>query len=188
MNCKNRSRQTVLGMIACAASALAGFGCGDSGGSSTDAGPIVFDGRPVEGCITVVPPEEEPHLLSPPVFPTLVVLPGSNIQAEVRVDGETRVVMVELTNFWDLDAPPLGTETVQTGGNESITFTFATETSTRGRFFFRITLCADDCARSRVVFTQAPDHNEPYERIVFEGDLEVRRTNTCFDLDSVAVQ
>jgi len=103
-------------------------------------------------------------------------------------------VTVEAANIWELDAPPLGSETVQTGGNQTLSFSFPTGPNTRGRFFFRITLCAADCDARRVTFTvvEDPDNpnerNDPYQRIVFEGDTEVDSRSTCLEPSSIVVQ
>jgi hypothetical protein len=83
---------------------------------------------------------------------------------------------------------------VQTGGNQTLPFSFPTGLTTLGRFFFRITLCAADCDARRVVFTvvENPDNpitrNDTYQRIVFEGDTEVNSQSTCLEVDSITVQ
>ena len=176
------------------AMSLLGAGCADSGGddpSGTGGNIIVIPGNT---CTFVFPPEEEPTLISGPEFGPNEISPGMPVEAEIAVDKETRVVIVELTDFWELDQPPIGTETVETRGNETLFFSFPTTASTLGRYFFRITLCASDCDESRVVFTllEDPDNpnqrNEPYQRIYFEGDEELRSEPTCLDPDSIVVQ
>ena len=174
---------------------LFSLGCGDS--SSTDGGGggnIVLDAGPGDVCVSVRPLPEDPNLISGPAFSANQINPGSPIEGDIVVDGETRTATVEATNFWELDLPPLGSETVKTGGNETLSFSFPTGSSTRGRFFFRVTLCASDCNARRVVFTlvEDPDNpnvrNDPYQRIVFEGDTEVDSESTCLEPDSIVVQ
>jgi hypothetical protein len=153
-----------------------------------------MDGGIVQACIALSPPAEQPGLVLPPFFAEEIVVPGTVIEADVVVDGETRTVIVELADYWDLDEPPIGTERVQTRGNDTLSFAFPTDTAPRGRYFFRITLCADDCALGRVLFTLAPDPDNPnsrsdyYQRLVFEGNTEVRSDATCADADSIVLQ
>ena len=186
-----------LPVLCCISFALSlfGFGCGNSGsdGSGAGGGPMFDDGI-IQACVEQIPPAEEPNLVLPPFFAEDVVVRGTVIEADVGVDGETRTVTVELADYWDLDEPPIGTERVQTRGNETRSFAFPTNTAPRGRYFFRITLCADDCALGRVLFTLAPDPDNPntrsdhYQRVVFEGNTEVRSNATCADADSIVVQ
>lgn len=174
---------------------LFGFGCGDSGSDGSGAGGSpLMDGGIVQACVALSPPAEQPDLVLPPIFAEEIVTPGTVIEADFTVDGETRTAIVELADYWDLDEPPIGMERVQTGGNDTLSFAFSTDTAPRGRYFFRITLCADDCALGRVLFTLAPDPDNPntrsdhYQRVVFEGNTEVRSDATCADADSIVVQ
>jgi hypothetical protein len=184
-----------LRLLCCIAFALSlfGFGCGDSGSDGAGGSPT-SDAGVIEGCFAIVPPTEEPDLVLPPFFAEDIVVPGTVIEADVRVDGETRTVIVDLADYWDLDDPPSGTEQRQTPGNQTLSFAFPTDTAPRGRYFFRITLCADDCALGRVLFTLAPDPDNPavrsdyYQRVVFEGNTEVRSAATCLDADSIVMQ
>lgn len=175
-----------------------GYGCGDSGSGGAGGGPTL-DGGVITGCVAAIPLAGEPDLLSPPVFPDAIVVPGTLLEGDVGVDGETREVTVELANYWDLEEPDSGKETKQTGGNQTLSFGFPTGSTRRNRYFFRITLCGNDCAERRAVFTLAPDPDSPpefdpplrsryYQRILFEGDDEVRNEATCLDADSVSIQ
>ena len=195
MTYKKLSHPKVLVFLTSAALSLFNLGCGDSSGAGGAGGTnSIFDAGPGDVCISVNPRPEEPDLISGPTFPLNQISPGSAIEGDIVVDGETRTVTVEAANVWALDAPPVGSETVQTGGNATLSFSFPTDPSTRGRFFFRITLCDADCDARRVVFTMVEDpdnpnvRNDPYQRIVFEGDTEVDSRSTCLDPDSVAVQ
>ena len=195
MTHKKLSHPPVLVVLTSAALSLFSLGCGDSGGGGSGGGGSIFlDAGQGDVCISVSPPKEEPNLILGPTFSPRIIDPGSPIEGAISVDGETRIVTVEATNIWDLDAPPLGSETVQTGGSPTLSFSFPTGPNTRGRFFFRITLCAADCDARRVVFTvvEDPDNpterNDPYQRIVFEGDTEVASLSTCLEPDSIVVQ
>jgi hypothetical protein len=188
------SHPSVLVVLTSTALTLFSLGCGDSSGAGGGGGGnIVFDAGPGDVCISVRPPPEDPDLISGPTFPDQIS-PGSPIEGDIVVDGETRTATVEVVNFWELDLPPLGSETVQTSGNQTLFFSFPTALSTIGRFFFRIILCAADCDARRVVFTlvEDPDNpntrNDPYQRIVFEGDTEVESESTCLEPDSIFVQ
>jgi hypothetical protein len=185
----------VLVVVTATALGLFSLGCGDSSsGEGGSGGRIVVDAGPGDVCVSVSPPREEPNLILGPSFSSPQVEPGAPIEGAILVDSETRIATVEATNIWDLDAPPLGSETVQTGGNQTLSFSFPTALDTRGRFFFRITLCAADCDVRRVVFTVVEDpddpdtRNDPYQRIVFQGDTEVESQSTCLEPDSVGVQ
>lgn len=187
------SPPSVLVVLTSTALSLFSLGCGgESGGGG--GGNIVLDAGVGDVCISVSPPREEPDLTLGPTFSSSQINPGSPIEGAILVDGETRIVTVEAADFWDLDAPPLGSETVQTGGNQTLPFSFPTGPNTRGRFFFRITLCAADCDAQRVVFTVVEDPDNPnqrndyYQRIVFEGDNEVDSRSSCVEPDSIAVQ
>lgn len=172
---------------------LLGTGCGDSEGDpgGTGGSIVVIPGNT---CTFVLPPAEEPNLISGPDFGRDEISPGMTVEAEIEVDGDTRIVTVELMDFWELDSVPLGRETVETRGNESLFFSFPTTPDTLGRYFFRITLCKRDCDENRVLFTllENPDNpnerNEPYQRIYFEGDTELRSEPTCLEPDSIVVQ
>jgi hypothetical protein len=189
------SHPSLLVVLTSTALGLFNLGCSDSsGGGSGGGGSIVLDAGRGDVCTSISPPREEPDLTLGPTFSSRQIDPGSPIEAAILVDGETRIVTVEAANIWDLDAPPLGSETVPTGGNQTLSFSFPTGPNTRGRFFFRITLCAADCDAQRVVFTvvEDPDNpnerNDPYQRIVFEGDTEVDSRSSCLEPDSIAVQ
>ncbi len=169
--------------------------CGsEPSGDTGFGGGIFIDGEFVPNCTAPVPPEAEPELLAPPVFGAEELPPGSAIEADIEVDAETRTVRVELVDFWKLERPPLQDVTLATSGDETLLVSLSTDPSTRGRYFFRITLCGEDCEESRVLFTIIEDPDDPdarvdpYQRLVFEGDTEVRRTTTCYKPDSVAIQ
>lgn len=170
-------------------------GCGsEPDGDSGFGGGIFIDGEFVSNCTAPVPPEAEPELLAAPSFEAEELPPGSSIEADIEVDAETRTVRVELVDFWQLEQPPLHEVTLETSGDETLFVSLPTDFDTRGRYFFRITLCADDCDASRVLFTIVEDPNDPdrradpYQRLVYEGDTEIRRTTTCYKPDSVAIQ
>lgn len=173
---------------------LLGTGCADSDGDPGGTGGTIVITTTGDTCTVVLPPEDEPNLIAGPVFGPNEISPGMPVEGEIKVDGDTRIVTVELTDFWELDDEPIGRQTVETRGNATLFFSFPTYPDTLGRYFFRITLCERDCDESRVVFTllENPDHpnerNEPYQRIYFEGDEVVRSQPTCHDPDSIVVQ
>jgi hypothetical protein len=197
MTYEKLSHPPVLVVLTSTALGLFSLGCGDSsasGAGSGGGGNIILDAGQGGVCISVGAPAEQPDLISGPTFAVDQIRPGDPIEGDIVVDGETRTVTVEAANYWKLDEPPVGTETVQTGGNQTLSFSFPTGPDTLGRFFFRITLCAADCDARRVVFTVVdhPDipnaRNDVYQRIVFEGDTEVSSQSTCLEPDSIAVQ
>jgi len=197
MTYEKLSHPPVLVVLTSTALGLFSLGCGESSagpGSGGGGGNITLDAGQGGVCISVGPPAEQPDLISGPTFALDQIRPGNPIEGDIVVDGETRTVTVEAANYWKLDEPPVGLETVQTGGNQTLPFSFPTGPGTLGRFFFRITLCAADCDARRVVFTvvENPDNpntrNDTYQRIVFEGDTEVSSQSTCLEPDSIVVQ
>lgn len=193
MTSENHTPPLLLTVVASAVLGLSGLGCGDDGTAGGGNDVVVLE--PVEGnaCITRPPAPGDPNLIAGPSFPREIGR-GMPVEGEVTVDAETRIVTVDLANLWHLDAPPIGSQTVRTDDGGRLSFSFPTNIDTRGRFFFRITLCAADCAARRSVFTvvenpDTPDsRNDPYRRIVFEGDIEVENVGTCLEPDSVVVQ
>jgi hypothetical protein len=73
---------------------------------------------------------------------------------------------------------------------------FAIPIATTGRYYVDVVVCGGDCADSRVVYTldrrnAGPGSdaiNDPYERIVYQGEEELRSSFTCDNPDSVAIQ
>jgi hypothetical protein len=196
MTYEKLSHPPVLVVLSFTALGLFSLGCGDSsaGAGGGGGGNITLDAGQGDVCISIGAPAEQPDLISGPTFAVDQISPGDPIEGDIVVDGETRTVTVEAANYWKLDEPPVGLETVQTGGNQTLPFSFPTGLTTLGRFFFRITLCAADCDARRVVFTvvENPDNpitrNDTYQRIVFEGDTEVNSQSTCLEVDSIVLQ
>lgn len=179
--------------------ALAALGCGSSG-DSTGTGGSIDAGGSISGCVAAVFPAEQPAMLNEPRFEQDVVLPGQDIIVELDVDQDTREARIELRDVWNRDNPPIGLVTEPTSGGTTLTLTFPTELDTRGRYFLHVTLCADDCDASGVLYTLAPEIddpsnnplnlpiNRPYQRIAFEGDAEISNESTCLDVSSVVIQ
>lgn len=191
-----------LPLLCTAALALgfAAFGCGSSGDSGTPTIITIDAGTSISGCVSVAFPPEQPAIMNEPRFERDVVLPGQDIVVELDVDRDTREARIELQDVWNRENPPLGVATESTGGRTTLALTFPTELDTRGSYFLHVTLCANDCDSSRVLYTLAPEIddpsnspsnlpiNRPYQRIVFEGDDEISNEPTCLDVSSVVIQ
>jgi hypothetical protein len=81
-----------------------------------------------------------------------------------------------------------------TGGE--VTFAISTVDNISGQYYVDMTLCARQCTDSRVEYTlnranagEGSDAiNDPYERIAYQNDVEIRSTSSCFRPDAVAFQ
>jgi hypothetical protein len=157
----------------------------------------------VIGCSQPSFPAEQPDIspITPPEFVTdtgetqRLVRPGTELLAEITVNGATRKVFVELSDAW---APEyvIHTETFDTPGNQTIPVSFFPGDDVRGRFYLRLTLCGVDCEDREVLFDLIyPDPDVPatginadYERTLIEnGDL-VQVDQTCVRPNSVLIQ
>lgn len=188
--------------LACAAAVALGLtalGCASTSDVTGTGGRFDADAS-VSGCIARVFPSEQPAILHEARFERDVVLPGQDIVVELDVDRDTREVRVELQDVWNRENPPVGVATEPTSGGTTLTLTFSTDLDTRGRYFLHVTLCADDCDTSEVLYTLAPEIddpsnnplnlpiNRPYQRIAFEDDAEISNDSTCLDVSSVVIQ
>lgn len=190
-----------LPLVSAAAVALgfAAVGCGSTSDGTGTGGRFEGDAS-ISGCIASIFPSEQPAMLNEPRFAQDEVLPRQDIIVELDVDQDTREARIELQDVWNRDNPPLGVATESTTGSTTLTLTFSSGLETRGRYFLYVTLCADDCDSSRVLYTLAPEIddpsnppanlpiNRPYQRIVFEGDDEISNESTCLDVSSVVIQ
>jgi hypothetical protein len=189
--------------------ALSTAACGDSG--SEDQLPVNIidftDDDGLESCIQPNFPEEEPDLslFVPPRFllttsqaqqstsGQALVRPGDPVMAEITVNAATRQVFVELADVWD-SRRVIATESLTTGGNETVALTMVPSSAARGRYYMKIALCGDDCRDREVVFEtqpcddEIPDaecaHNVPYLRTVFLDALAEKTDPTCIELGS----
>lgn len=167
---------------------------------------IGFDGG--TGCSQPSFPTGQPDLfvLNPPIFlltnsrsqqsstGQAQMSPGEPMEAEIWVNGATRQVKVELSNAWSADQVIYTTE-AETSGNEAVSVVLLSDTSVRGRYYMRLTLCGADCEEQQVVFdihqcTDDPDDTEtcgingPYDRWLIENGETVQVDGTCVDLGS----
>jgi len=159
----------------------------DGGGGSGATGPM--------GCL-VQQFGGEPDIIIFPDIPADALSPGSVVEFTMFVDDETRQVQVTLMDAWRLRDRPQGqSETViraTTGG----ALEFAIPITTTGRYYVDVVVCSGDCTDSRVVYTlnranAGPGSdaiNDPYERIVYQREEELRSSFTCDNPDSVAIQ
>ncbi|MEM8609805.1 MAG: hypothetical protein AAGF92_22095 [Myxococcota bacterium] len=161
------------------------------------------------GCGQIQFPSDEPDLplISPPRFildeanqsntvGQVVARPGSPIPAQITVNQATKQVAVELTEP-RISNNIIDSLSFDTPGNQTIPFEFMTDSSTRGRFYMRITLCGDDCEEQTVLFDSrscddderepgAPcGENAPYKRTLIENGEVVRVDPTCVDLGTL---
>lgn len=174
-----------------------GGGSGGSGGSGGTGGYGPDGG--VVGCLIVDTPGE-PDVLEAPVIGVSEVAPGDDVEFTVFVDGDTRLVKATLKDAWRLRVPPgqpsSVTSIISTLGNELLEFRIATTQEMLGRYYVDLELCGADCETMRVVYTlnranagpESDAINDPYERILYEGDVEVQSSFTCDNPDSVVVQ
>jgi hypothetical protein len=180
-----------LGALLCISVAACGdgSGAGDDGGGGTGGlvGPM--------GCL-VQDFRGEPDILVFPLPPQQLT-PGSTVEFSIFVDADTRLVKATLLDAWRLRDPPQGkseTFIVPTTGNK--TLDFAIPMSRTGRYYVDLELCGSDCDQLRVVYTlnranagpESDAINDPYERIVYEGDVETGSSFTCDKPRSVAIQ
>ena len=126
-------------------------------------------------------------MLFAPVFEAIAVQPGQNVNVEITVDAETRKVRAELSNAWE-DVPPIGTQDIETLGDEAIPLSFVTADEQQGRYYLQVTLCGMDCNRRMVIFGLDPDLNSNYERTVIERTATIKAESTCIRPTSVLVQ
>lgn len=180
--------------------------CG-SPNSGSDLPEVVFDFTDPDNnnnaCVQPAFPSAEPDLIvfAPPRFllttsqaqqstsGQAIVRPGELIEAEITVNEATRRVIMELTDAWS----PLviHREELTTVGGRTEVLNFFPDNQNRGRYYMKLTLCADDCDDERVVFDifECPDQpTEPcgtdafYRRTVFTGVEAIREDATCVDL------
>lgn len=138
--------------------------------------------------------------------PPLQASPGSSVEFSIFVDSDTRLVKATFMGAYRLDptaAPQAPSEMmmVPTAGNTMIDFSIPINTT--GRYYVDIELCGSaDCSELRVVYTldralagdvasetpQLQPINNPYERIVYQGDVETGSSRTCDKPRSVAMQ
>jgi len=157
------------------------------------------------GCSQPSFPIEEPDMspLAPPEFVTedgqeqRLVRPGQELLAEITVNGATRKVFVELSNAWSPIV--ILSQELETPGNQTIPLTFDTAlapSSTRGRFYLRVTLCGEDCNEREVVFdiiefdadTNMGGINADYERTLIVNREVERVDQTCVRPNTVLIQ
>lgn len=139
------------------------------------------------GCIQRLFPEAEPDMPFAPIFTALEVQPGQDVEGEIVVDAETRKVRIELSNAWD-DVAPIDSQDVETTGDETVPFRFATMDGDQGRYYLRIELCGFNCNQQMVIFGLDPDINSNYERTVVEQNVTVKAESTCIRPTSIYVQ
>jgi hypothetical protein len=180
----------LAGAFLCAAVTACGSSSDGGGGGSGGSGPV----GPT-GCL-VQQFSGEPDIILFPDIAALTLSPGSSVEFTMFVDDETRQVQATLMDAWRLRDRPQGqSETViraTTGGS----LDFSIPITTTGRYYVDVVLCSGDCTDSRVVYTlnranAGPGSdaiNDPYERIAYEGDQEVRSTFSCRHPDSIAIQ
>ncbi len=176
-----------LTLIACGGSPSESDGDGGAGG---------LGGGPV-GCI-VRNFGGEPDLLFFPAIEALTTAPGSTVEFRIFVDDETRLVKATLMDAWRLrDATPQSpSETVMVPTAGDTILDLAIPIQTTGRYYVDLELCDSNCDELRVVYTlnranagaESNAIRDPYERIVYVGNVEAKSTFTCDNPDSVAVQ
>jgi len=172
--------------------AVTACGGGSDGGNSGDGGSGPTGPM---GCL-VQQFSGEPDIIVFPDISAESLNPGSAVEFTMFVDDETRQVQATLMDAWRLrDGSQAKSETViraTTGG----TLEFAIPIERTGRYYVDVVVCSGDCSDSRVVYTldranAGPGSdaiNDPYERIVYEGEDELRSSFTCDNPDSVAIQ
>jgi len=189
----------VAALLCFAVAACDSSSSGGSGGGGSDGGPI----GPM-GCLSQNF-QGQPDIIVFPQ-PPLQASPGSAVEFSVRVDSETRLVKATFMGAYRLDptAPPQApSETVMIPTAGNTTLDFAIPVNATGRYYVDMELCGTaDCDELRVVYTLdralageiAPGDdllaplNNPYERIVFQGDVETGSSRTCDKPRSVAMQ
>lgn len=181
-----------VALAACGSASEPGTGGGGDGGIGAPMGCLVqdFGGQPD---VLVFP--------SPP----LQAAPGSEVEFSIFVDKDTRLVKATFMGAFRLDPtantpPPSETLMVPTTGNTMLDF--AIPVNSGGRYYVDMELCGVSCDEIRVVYTldrafggevanetpQLLPINNPYERIVYQGDTETGSSNTCDKPRSVAMQ
>jgi hypothetical protein len=147
------------------------------------------------GCLVTNFPGE-PDILSFPNIPPETLFPGSTVEFSLLVDDETRQVQATLMDAWRLREQAQGQSETSIMATTGGTLQFAIPIQTTGRYYVDLVICSGDCEDSRVVYTlnranAGPGSdaiNDPYERIVYEGEQELRTSFTCDHPDSVAIQ
>jgi len=146
----------------------------------------------------------QPDVLIFPL-PPVQAAPGSEVEFSVFVDKDTRLVKATFMGAFRLDPtsfpqPPSETLMVPTTGNTMLDF--AIPVNSGGTYYVDMELCGLNCDELRVVYTldrafggevanETPELlpiNNPYERIVYQGDAETGTSNTCDKPRSVAMQ
>ena len=166
-----------------------GEGGGGSSGTGGTPGPA--------GCL--VPNfQGEPDAILFPLIEDRVLPPGSSVVFTMFVDADTRLVKATLMDAWRLRDTPQGmssTAEMNTAeGNEMLTFAIPIQTT--GRYYVDFELCGASCDDQRIVYTlnrnnagpESDAINDPYERIVYNADVEARSSFTCDNPDSIAIQ
>jgi hypothetical protein len=180
--------------LAAIALSLAALGCG--GDQVADGGDDILD-RPIPGGCVVVLHDGEPDLVNGPGIVPSSAGPGSTVEFSVQVDDETQSVTATLMDAWRTrnppGQPPSEPVTVTRVDGNTLEFAIPTTTDMRARYYADLVLCAGNCEQSRVVYTLNPANredpiNDPYHRIVVEGDDEVSSAATCIFPDSIALQ
>lgn len=127
------------------------------------------------------------------------------MEFSVFVDSDTRLVKATMMDAYRLDPTPppqpaSETMMVPTSGNETLDFAIQPDSS--WRYYVDMELCGADCDAQRVVYTldralagevpsESPEQlpiNNPYERILYVGDVEAGSSRTCDKPRSVVVQ
>jgi hypothetical protein len=138
----------------------------------------------------------EADILSFPDIPARTLPPGSSVDFTLFVDDNTRQVQATLMDAWRLRERPQGQSETAVMATTGGTLQFAIPIQTTGRYYVDLVLCSGDCNDSRVVYTlnranAGPGSdaiNDPYERILYEGEEEVSTSFTCDNPDSIAIQ
>lgn len=183
--------------VAVAACGSASPGDNNNGGGGTGGinGPM--------GCLVQNFPGEPDVIVFP--LPPVELPPGSVVEFDIFVDSDTRLVKATFMGAFRLDptrtAPaPSETMMVPTAGNTTLHFAIPIDTT--GRYYVDMELCGRNCDELRVVYTLdrafaghiAPGDdalapiNNPYERIVYQGDVETGTSVTCDKPRSIAMQ
>jgi hypothetical protein len=139
----------------------------------------------------------EPDVIIFPYIAAEEASPGSTVEFTMFVDDDTREVQATFMDAWRLrDSPPAFPSETVTMATTGGALEFAIPIQTMGRYYVELVLCSGDCNDSRVVYTLNRANagagsdaiNDPYERVVYQGDQEMRSSFTCDNPDSIAIQ
>ena len=173
-------------------------GCGSDSGSGAggSSGTGGTGGGPM-GCL-VQDFQGEPDAILFPLIEERQLPPGSTVTFTMFVDADTRLVSATLMDAWRLRDTPQGMSSTSVQntaeGNEMLTFAIPIQTT--GRYYVDFELCGASCDEQRIVYTlnranagpMSDAINDPYERIVYNGDVEGTSSFTCDNPDSIAIQ